>query len=181
MVTFRFTLTAEEYYQYNYYTAWAAPAKRKYRLMYFLRVILLYGAVAFLYIINSNSHIIWVDISVFVITGLVYLLLIPYFIKRSVRRKVKQILADKENHHVLDAAEIILSDSGIIDKDTVSESRYDWDAIVHLADTPEGYYLYTNSYHAIVIPKRAIADHGKKEETERLFNQHLPLSAGFPQ
>jgi YcxB-like protein len=177
MVSFRFRLTEEEYYQYNYYTAWAAPRRKRYRLIYFLRVIVLYGAVALLYIIATRSQLIWLDISVFVITGLAYLFLIPWFIRRSVKRKVHDILSKKENQHILEEAEIILSDTSIIDKDLVSESRYDWEAIVHHAETADSYYLYTNSYHAIVIPKRAIESTADRQETERLLQEHLPLDA----
>ena len=180
MVLLQFRLTREEYYQYNYYTAWSDPGKRAYRLLYFLRVFLLYGVVAGLYILSSQSHLIWVDISVFVLTGSVYLLLVPFFIRWSVKRRVHDILSRKENLHVLDEAEIHLTDTGILDKDTVSESRYAWDAIVKKAETPDSYYLYTNSYHAIVIPKRALQTIEEKRETERLFNQYLPLGAEFP-
>ena len=174
MVSFKFRLTEDEYLQYNYYTAWSAPTRKKYRIFYFLRVIILYGTVAMLYIIATRQHYIWIDISVFVITGLIYLIMIPSFVKGSVRRKVKQILSKKENQHVLDEAEIILSDSGIIDKDTHTESRYDWNAIVRLAETTDSYYLYTNSYHAIVIPKRVVNIEEAKELTS-LLSQNLPL------
>jgi hypothetical protein len=177
MLTFRFRLTEEEYFRYNYYTAWADPRRKKYRIIYFLRVIILYGAVALLYILAKKSHLVLVDITVFVSTGLIYLLLIPFLIKRSVRRKVRIILSKKENQHVLDDAEIILSDDGIVDRDTYSESKYNWDAIVHHADTSDSVYLYTNSYHAIVIPKRAIRDNAEMKETERLLDTYLPLHA----
>lgn len=177
MVSFKFRLTEEEYFRYNYYTAWADPRRKRYRILYFLKVIVLYGAVALLYILASRSHLVWIDISVFVFTGLLYLILIPFFIKRSVRRKVSDILSKKENEHVLDESEIILSDTGIIDRDTLSESRYNWDAVVHDAETDEGYYLYTNSYHAIVIPKRVIENETDKSELQRLLQTYLPLHA----
>jgi hypothetical protein len=174
MVSLKFRLTEDEYLQYNYYTAWSAPERKKYRVFYFLRVIILYGAVAMLYVIATRQHYIWIDISVFVITGLVYLVMIPSFVKASVRRKVKDILSKKENQHVLDDAEIIVADTGIIDKDTHTESRYNWDAVVRLADTPDSYYLYTNSYHAIVIPKRAVSKE-QQDELTRLLSENLPL------
>jgi hypothetical protein len=71
---------------------------------------------------------------------------------------------------------VILSDSGIVDKDKESETRYSWDAIVKKAETPDCHYLYTNSYHAIVIPKRTLADADEKKELERLLSTHLPLN-----
>jgi len=177
MLSFKFRLTEEEYYRYNYYTAWSDPRKKNYRVKYFFRVILLYGAVALLYISATKPRLVWIDISVFIITGLIYLLLIPFFIKKSVGRRVNAILAKKENQHVLDESEIILAESGIIDRDTVSESRYDWDAIVHLAETPDAFYLYTNSYHAIVIPMRVIRGEAELSATRKLLGTHLPLHA----
>jgi YcxB-like protein len=176
-VTFRFRLTEQEYFQYNYYTAWAAPSKKRFRFIYFVRVIVLYAAVAFLYIISSRSHIIWLDISVFLVTGTLYLIFIPSFIRWSVHRRVKNILGNKENAHVLDISEVILSDTGITDRDIVSESKYDWEAIVQFADTDSAWYLYTNSHHAIVIPKRTAENAGDVKEAERLFAVHLPLDA----
>jgi hypothetical protein len=175
MVSFKYRLTEDEYLQYNYYTAWAAPERKRYRIFYFLRVILLYGAVALLYIVATRSRCIWIDIAVFLFTGLIYLLLIPKFVKASVRRKVYDILSKKENQHVLDEAEIIVSDTGITDRDTVSESRYNWDAIVRLSETDGSYYLYTNSYHAIVIPRRVIRSREEQHELDRLLSTHLPL------
>lgn len=177
MVSFRFRLTEEEYFRFNYYTAWADPRRKKYRILYFLRVIVLYGAVAFLYILATGSKLFWIDVSVFFITGIAYLFLVPYFIKRSVRRKVHDILRRKENQHVLEESEIILSNSGIIDRDTLSESSYDWEAIVHFADIPEAYYLYTNSHHAIVIPKRVLPNETVARETDHLLKSRLPLHA----
>lgn len=177
MVSLKFSLTEEEYYRYNYYTAWAAPEKKSYRARYFLRVILIYGGVALFYIIATRSRYLWIDITVFVVTGLIYLFFIPFFVKRSVRRRVKEILSKKENQHVIGEAEILLSDTEITDRDTVSETRYTWDAIVHFAETSDSYYLYTNSYHAIVIPKRAVQEEAIINEMQRLFNEHLPLQA----
>jgi hypothetical protein len=177
MISLKFRLTEEEYYQFNYFTAWADPRKKQYRINYFLRVILLYGAVAFLYIFATRTRLVWIDISVFVITGMIYLFMVPFFVKRSVRRKVAEILSRRENHHILEESEIILSPELIIDRDTVSESRYSWEAIVRYAEYRDAMYLYTNSHHAIVIPKRVTREASVEAEAESLINGHLPLHA----
>jgi hypothetical protein len=70
-------------------------------------------------------------------------------------------------------------DTGIVDKDKETESKYNWDAIVKTGETPNSYFLYTNSYHAIVIPKRTLKDAGDKKELLRLMNEHLPLNTDF--
>jgi len=177
MIRFGFQLTREEYFRFNYYTAWASPQRKQYRQRYFARVIFFYTAVAFLYLFANRSSFFWVDIAVFAVVGSIYLLLTPVFIRWSVRKKVRDILSKKENQHVLEDAEVILSETGIIDRDAVSESRYNWDAIVRYAETADSHYLYTNSYYAIVIPKRVILTEADRREMEKLLAVHLPLQA----
>ncbi|RYG02879.1 MAG: YcxB family protein [Chitinophagaceae bacterium] len=178
MLVLKYHLTEEEYLDYNYFTAWTSPDKKSYRLKYYLQVMILYIAVAGLYITANRSHTLLLDSGVFVTIGTIYFLLVPVLVKRSIRMRVKRVLAKPENQHVLNESEVTISETGILDRDTVSESRYDWEAIVRKAETKRCYYLYTNSYHAIVIPKRVL----KVSEQEMLynfFNTHLSLSSDF--
>ena len=179
MLSFKFNLTEEEYFEYNFYTAWAAPHKRAYRIRYYARVFALYSVIAALYIFTSRTHRIEIDLVIFGVIGIIYFLLVPVLIKTSIRRRTKQIIAEPENQHVLDESEIILTETGILDQDKVSQSRYDWDAIVKKSETTSSYYLYTNSYHAIVIPKRVIRTQHERDELQSLFNRLLPLSSEF--
>lgn len=180
MLTLRYHLTEEEYFDYNFYTAWGAPDKKAYRIRYYLRVFALYAAIAGLYIFSKHTEQIFIDFIIFGIIATVYFLLVPYLIKRSIQRRVRTILTQPENQHILEEAEVVLMDTGIVDKDNASESKYSWEAVVKKAETPTSYYLYTNSYHAIVIPKRVLISTNDRKELERLFNQYLPLSSEFP-
>lgn len=176
MLHLRFNLTEQEFHNFNYYTAWAAPERKSYRLWYLLRVLLLYAAVALLYIAINHSDQWEIDVMIFGVIGLIYFLMIPFLVKRSVRSRVKSILARKENQFILQESQVILDDQGIIDKDAVSESRYDWEAIIRSAQTSDCFYLYTNSYHAIVIPKRILSESDQRE-LHRLLMVNLPLSS----
>ncbi|MBC7828099.1 MAG: YcxB family protein [Chitinophagaceae bacterium] len=179
MLSLKFNLTEEEYFEYNYYTAWSAPHKKAYRIRYYVRVLALYSVIAGLYIFTNHSHRLEIDLIIFAVIGIIYFLLVPILIRNSTRRRTKQIIAEPENQHVLDESEIILTDTGIVDQDHVSQSKYDWDAIVKKTETRNSYYLYTNSYHAIVIPKRVINNDQEQKELERLFNRFLSLSSEF--
>lgn len=181
MLHLQYYLSEEEFFDYNYYTAWAAPDRKKYRIGYYLKVILLYAAVAALYIFANPRHQRITDIIVFGSIALVYVLLIPYMIKRSVRKRARSIIAQPENKHILDECEVILMDTGIIDRDRETESKYSWDAIVKTGETANSYFLYTNSYHAIVIPKRTLKYSADKKELVRLMNTYLPLNAYVPE
>jgi hypothetical protein len=180
MLNLRYNLTEEEFFDYNYYTTWSSPDKKGYRTRYYLRVFLLYAAVAVLFIVSNHSQQMAVDFAIFGVIALTYFLLVPWLIKRSIRKRVNDILRQPENGHVLGVAEVTLTDYGIIDKDESSETKYTWDAIVRKAETSFCYYLYTNSHHAIVIPKRTVRHEADQQELERLLNAHLPLSSDFP-
>jgi hypothetical protein len=180
MLTFKYNLTEEEYFDYNYYTAWSAPDKKGYRIRYYLRVFVLYAAVAGLYIFSKHRDQILIDFLIFGVIAGIYFLMVPWLIKQSILRRVRNILKQPENAHVLEDAVVILAHDGIVDKDNASESKYAWEAIVKKAETDSSYYLYTNSYHAIVIPKRVVTSPYDKKELEQLFNQYLPLSSEFP-
>jgi hypothetical protein len=179
MLSLKFYLTEKEYFDYNYYTVWAGPHKKGYRVRYYIRVFALYSMIAILYILINHSHKIEIDLLVFAIVAIIYFLLVPRLIKHSIKRKTRQILAEAENKHVLDESEIILTESGIIDQDSLSQDRYNWDAIVKKSETSDCYYLYTNSHHAIVIPKRSIKTAEEQKELDRLFNRFLSLSSEF--
>lgn len=176
MLHLKYQLTEQEFFEYNYFTTWSAPDRSRYRISYYLKFVLLYGAIAILYIAGNKDHWRIIDISVFGGIALLYLILVPWMVRISVKRRARQFLGRPENHHILSECEVILSDSGIVDKDKESETRYSWDAIVKKAETPDCHYLYTNSYHAIVIPKRTLADADERKELERLLSTHLPLN-----
>lgn len=176
MLDLKFNLTAEEYYSFNYYTTWSAPGRKQYRLFYYGRIILLYAAVALLYIFSKGTDQWMTDLIIFLCIGLVYFFLLPLLVKRSIRNRVKQVLKKEENQHILQESQVVISKDGVLDRDTVSESRYDWEAIVKKAETSDSFYLYTNSYHAIVIPKRTL-NKDQVHELNLLLEQHLPLSS----
>lgn len=178
MFVFKFHLTKDEYLDYNYYTAWSSPAKKSYRFKYYFRVMVLYIAIAGLYIFAKRSHDPLIDYSVFLGTGLIYFLLVPVLVKRSIRMKVKQILAQPENQHVLSASVVTITEENIHDTDTVSDYWYSWEQITKKAETSRCIYLYTNTYHAVVIPRRVIPV-GDLTALQELMNRQLPLHANL--
>lgn len=177
MLVLKYHLTEEEYFDYNYYTAWASPEKKGYRVRYYLRVFILYTVVAGLFVFSRQSQQWLWDLIIFGVIALAYFMLVPWLIRKSIDRRVRDTLRLPENQHILGAAEVTLMDTGIIDKDEASESKYSWDAIVRKGETPLCYYLYTNSWHAIVIPRRAVQNPADRKELERIFDTYLSLSS----
>src|SRR5687768_15346136 len=101
MVALKFNLTEEEFFEFNYYTTWLSPDRKGYRIRYFLKIFLLYAGVAAIYIFTNHSNQLLIDFIIFGIIGLVYFLLIPYLVRKSIRRRARDVLAQPENKHVL--------------------------------------------------------------------------------
>jgi hypothetical protein len=181
MVILKYRLTEEDFFNFYYYTGWAAPNKRGYRIRYVLRIIGLYSLLAGLYLFTISKNDTSSKILFFAVPALVYFLLIPTLVKRGIRQRSRAMLAKPENRNMLDDAELVVMDTGILAKDSLSETKYSWDAIVRKDDTPSYYYLYTNSAQAIVIPKRVIKIDRERQELQQLFSQHLSLSSEFPE
>lgn len=180
MVILKYHLTEDEYFDFNYYTSWSAPERRGYRIRYYLRFLFWYVLIVVFYLYANSRYNVNAGTVIFGIVAIIYFLLVPFLIKRGIRQRVRATLAMPENKHVLEESEVVVMDTGIVDKDTASETKYSWEAIVRKAETPTSYYLYTNSHHAIVIPKRVLGNAAEKQELQRLLNQHLPLSSEFP-
>jgi hypothetical protein len=179
MLILKYHLTEDEYFDFNYYTGWAAPEKKGYRIKYTLRFVFYYLAIATLYLVAVGDRGSLSGLLIFGIPGLAFFFLIPWLVRRGIRQRIRATLTQPENKHVLSAAEVILMDTGIIDKDEASETKYTWEAITRKAETPSSLYLYTNTYHAIVIPKRVLINNEDRKELQRLLNQHLSLEAEF--
>ena len=177
MLHLKYQLSPEEYFEFNYFTMWSAPHRLRYRISYYFKILLLYLAVAVLYISMKKSHNRWVDLAVFGVVAIAYFSLIPFLIRRSIRKRTENLLSQPENQHIIGDCEVILQDTGILDRDDKSETFYKWEGIVKRAETPRSYFLYTNSHHAIVIPKRTLQGKSDQQELNRLLDAHLPLDA----
>lgn len=180
MVILKYQLTEEEFFEFNYFTSWAAPDKRQYRVIYVLRTMLWYVAIAAVYIFLIRKDFSATALIIFAAPAIIYFLLIPTLIKRGIRQRVRAMLAKPENRQFLEPAELVISETGILAKDITSETKYNWEAIVRKAETSSCHFLYTNTQFAIVIPKRILVNAQERQELQQLFNQHLSLSSEFP-
>jgi hypothetical protein len=180
MVILKYQLTEEEFFEFNYFTSWGAPDKRGYRIRYVLRTIIWYVVVAAVYIFAIRKDFSAMAFIIFAVPAIIYFLLIPMLVKRGIRQRVRTMLAKPENKQFLEPSELVITDTGIIAKDSVSETKYNWEGIVRKAETSSCYFLYTNTQFAIVIPKRILNNPRERQELQQLFNQHLSLSSEFP-
>ncbi|WEK34407.1 MAG: YcxB family protein [Candidatus Pseudobacter hemicellulosilyticus] len=179
MLVLQYNLTREDYFKYNYYTNWTSPDKRKFRNRYYMKVLLYLFVMAGLILYTSQDKSPLITMIAVILVATTMLLLIPFLVRRSVRKRVDQLLALPANKHILDRREVQFSDTGIVSRDSNAESKFGWNAVVKVAQLPDAWYLYSSSHQAIILPKRALADEQERKELQSLLDQHISFSAEF--
>jgi hypothetical protein len=180
-MTLEFNLTKEDLSHFTYYTSWAAPEKKQYRIQYYLKTIgYSFVGVLVLYFIERPENIILffsIGMAVAVIWGVIS---VYFAIEKRFKNRIKKFAEDENNAAFYSKTELTLTETGIINQDENSEVKYSWTAIVKKAETKDYVYLYLSAAQAIVIPKRILDTIEEKKLTD-LLNRNLSLKAEFNQ
>ncbi|HEU4472605.1 MAG TPA: YcxB family protein [Flavisolibacter sp.] len=179
-MTLRYALTKDDLAGFYFYAGWSSPAKKRYRQLYFLRVLLssCIGAVIVLLIWWRPVNV--VKILFFAIPFvLLYSLLLTYFaIHVSYKKKIRKLVDDPGNASALLPSEVQFTETGIFTRDERTEAKFNWQSIIKKSETAGYYYLFVSSVQAIIVPKR-ILDANSKQALEKLLAQHISLEAEF--
>jgi YcxB-like protein len=178
-MTLGFSLTREDFFQFNYYTSWAAPEKKEFRVRYYLKTIgYALAAILILYFIERPGNAVRF-FTIGIVIAIIWGLIVGYYsMQNSFKKRIKSFAEDQNNSTFFTKTELMLTEFGIVSRDENSEVKYNWDAIVKRAETKDYIYLYLNVVQAIVIPKRILSPDDKKELNE-LLNKNLSLKAEF--
>lgn len=179
MINIEFTLTEEEYFNYNYYTNWLIPEKKAFRLRYYL-VIPIIVFVLYLLLFYSFDNKITIDsLLISLVIAILLAILLPYRIKSATRSRVKNAIKKSEEETILSPTQLSIDEKGISGQNKVAEVKYKWDAFTKKVIAYDCYYLFTNLIHAVVIPVRAFQSKDEKNNFDSILDQNLPLKTKF--
>jgi hypothetical protein len=177
MLILEYTLTEQEFLDYNYYVTWQSPDRKQQRLRYYvvnLAVYIIFTA-ACLYLIDNNA----MSTSSWIIggCGMIGLLLIIKFRTRSIfDRRARKILSGPNAENILSKTTLTINDEGLFGKTKVAEVKYNWSAFQKRTVVNNCCYLFISPIQAVVIPLRAISAL-ERQEFDKLLSQYLPLRA----
>ncbi|MGZ5286965.1 MAG: YcxB family protein [Flavisolibacter sp.] len=179
MLILQYALSPEDHYAFNFFRLWSDPALKKQRMAYYLRVVI-YSAVGLALFHTATGNPAQLStILVYVAFVVIAILMVPSLIKTNIRKQVNRQLKSPANSNLLAPSEVIISDAGIVLKDKVSESKYEWQAIVKKQETVAYYYLYISTILVITIPKRVFASDLEKKEFDLYLSRNISLEAEF--
>lgn len=181
---FRYSLTADDFAEYNAYTSWHAPWQKKAKLKYLTNT-------GFYFFISMVATVIIIDkiksdktnFKVLLIVGIVIALIFTYFsyyqVPYRVKNKARKFLVKEENSHILNETDIEISEDGIINTNKESRVHQKWSSITRYAITREYFFLYTNSIQAQIIPKRLFTSQKEIDEFDKFLTEKISLSSSF--
>jgi len=174
-----YTLTKQDLFEFNFFVGWASPEKRNFRIKYYLKSFLSSLLTVFLILIIGNKKVTIDMILTFICLGLIIGFLGAHVgIYSNYKRKIERFLDDPSNSSFYTRTQLILSDSGIVNREESSETHYDWNAIIKKTETKDYIYLFLSSIQGIVIPKKTLNEKEKSELIE-ILSRNIPLIAEF--
>lgn len=177
MISVRYAITAEDYSNYYMYMMWDAPERKKSRLKYYLRQILLNGGIIAILLYTQVFR--YSSYTLYIYAGIIlFMMLVQLLSGRANTKKQAEKIIDAEDNQSFFLETIYdISDAGIVRKDENEETKYQWKAFIKKEDTADYYFLFTSSMQAVIFPKRVFKTAEDKKQFEKLLSQHLSFDA----
>jgi len=176
MITLNYTISEQEYKDFYYFMGWRSPARRSYRIRFFVKTFAAYLVFLLLlfYMKNFAIDLPAIIITLVVMTGLYFYS--AFRVKRHYHNFGKKVFDESGNSPV----EVSIGETGIFAKGQDGEANYKWSAFVKKFEENNCYYLLMSSQLGIIIPQRVFRLQKEQEAFEKMLSEYLPLQADLP-
>jgi hypothetical protein len=178
MISFRFSLTPDDFSNYSIYVQLEAPGKKKLIFKRYWPVIIVMVLVFLINIINGfvtnkfdSTITIGIPVFAFIFLSSVFSL------KPRIKKLALKFAASAENVSVFRMTDYIFSETGVIAKDEVKEVQFQWAAFIKKVETDNYFYLFLHSTNALIIPKRVFRSSVEKDTFTQLLSTHISFDA----
>lgn len=177
MITLSYSLTQEDYRSYYAYVTWTSPEKKRSRLFYYGKQVLVFAvliAVMIYFDVLKPGSLV-----AYALIGYALISTIGMFITNTVRlvREADKFAEDPQNASIFVETEVQVDEYGITTKDEHNLQRSSWKAFIKKEETKDYYYLFRNSSDALIIPKKVFRSAADRIVFEKLMTAGLSLDA----
>lgn len=177
MVSVKYALTKEDYMNYYTYIMWDSPGNRRKRRLYYVKQVLpiLLFLAAFYYtgLLERQSKFILLIVGFLLLTTFLSVI----GIRSNTMRQAEKIANEPDNDPIFLETQLTASESGLSLADSVSQTQYQWKAVIRKLESQNYYFLFVNALQAIIIPKRVFGSPDQRQQFDRLLSQHLSFEA----
>ncbi len=179
MVSLQYIITKEDYISFYTHVFWE-EGKKKRRLNFLKQGGFL---IAFLFVLyfaggmgSFNNFSIAIYAFIFIST------LLPLLTgKSSIIKSAERIAENPENSSLFTEYHLTATDADLVIKNSITETKYLWKAIIKKTETNTHYFLFENSMQAIIIPKSACKSEEEKLALRKILSRNLSMDAEFNQ
>lgn len=177
MLTLHYALTKEDYTNYYIFVAWDAPGKHAKRSLYYLKqlgtIIIFTGVFYYTGLFDRSSLFAFVVISLILFTSVLSIT----GIRSTITSQAKKISDNPENSAIFLSTTVVISETGILLEDALTARKFKWEAFLKKQENNNYYFLFYNSFEAIIIPKKVFKTDAEKRLFDSLLIQFLSFDA----
>jgi len=104
----------------------------------------------------------WFDI--FLVSSVLWILFYPKYFKWTTSKRMLKMLDEGENTDMLGKRSLTLTEEGIMDSSTLSESKTDWNVIEKITQTQKHIFIFISSAAAYILPVRVFKSENEKKK-----------------
>lgn len=177
MISVKYSLTKDDYINYYLYMMWDSPERKKARLKYYGRQVLINGGIIAILIYTDVFR--YSPATLYIYAGVLALItVLQLFNARMNVKKQAQKIADNEgNQSFFLETHLDINEAAITSKDENKESKTYWKAFIKKQETPEYYFLFTSAIQGMIIPKRIFKTADERQQFDKLLTQYLSFDA----
>jgi Tfp pilus assembly protein PilE len=153
----RYGLKEEDYLNFNmFHIKNSKTAIRALNMQRFLTPIIF---IVLSYVLSKVGNLSFFELFIaFLIVSILWVIFYPRYFYSYVIRNTKKMIKEGKNDGLLGEHHMILSEEGIIDSTSTSETKVTWSGIKTLSEDKDNIYLYNSSVSAYILPKRELDD-----------------------
>ena len=179
MVSLQYILTKNDYISFYTQVFWE-EGKKKRRINFLKQAIFLTVFLGVLFFAGGTGSFNNFSIAIYALIFLSTLL--PLISgKASIIKSAERISENPENSSLFTEYYLTATDGELVVKNSFTETKYFWKAIIKKTETNTHYFLFENSLQAIIIPKNACKSEEEKLALSKIFTRNLSLDAEFNQ
>jgi hypothetical protein len=173
--------TLEDLLAFNRYHIDHSPSLRRYHMYVRIGTSLLCIVVCLVtfYALTQSFQIPLAFYAIAFGLGIFFFFALPSMIWSSTRKRIERMFREGQNKGMTKLTTLSIGQDGMEANNGLSTSKLVWSAIEKMSITDEYIFIYISALNAVVVPKRAFATEGQRQEFIQLA-QHYHHTTSAP-
>lgn len=169
---FSYQITEQDYVDFNldYFNKNAVTQRSVLITRFAVALLVILGGTALLYCFHSLRLVSFLG---YVVLSIVCFFLTPWYMKRKVVQNVKRILQKANNKKICGEKTLYLRENEFELTGENEDTVYQYEAVQRTSTDANHYYIFVDTFSALIIPFSAFSNEEQKQEFYRRITVHI--------